>query len=212
LWGESWALNCPFPQGQRTKPARGWDMEARNETPALPSKIKRSVCPKAQRARLAFPGGYAPFVQIAAGAPATDRFRYTSDCDDGDAVARSPNKPPYLVRIACANRSFLAKGRRHHDRVNNIRRNYAGAAGPELTKPIYRKRHGLLGLLMDRSEQARSGKRHEFSSSIASNSASASRSLGRPAARLARISWARLRQRHCVPKICNSIAPADRSS
>jgi hypothetical protein len=51
-----------------------------------------------------------------------DRFRYASDSDDCDCVARSPDEPFYVVRIACENRSFLAKGRRHHNGVNDIRR------------------------------------------------------------------------------------------
>jgi hypothetical protein len=51
-----------------------------------------------------------------------DRFRYTSDSDHSDCVARSPDEPFYVVRIACENRSFLAKGRRHHNGVNDIRR------------------------------------------------------------------------------------------
>ena len=52
----------------------------------------------------------------------TDRLRYTSDSDDSDFAARSPDEPFYVVRVACENRSFLPKGCRHHNGVNDIRR------------------------------------------------------------------------------------------
>ena len=52
----------------------------------------------------------------------TDRLRYTSDSDDSDFAARSPDEPFYVVWVACENRSFLPKGCRHHNGVNDIRR------------------------------------------------------------------------------------------
>jgi hypothetical protein len=52
----------------------------------------------------------------------TDRLRYTSDSDDSDFAARSSDEPFYVVWVACQNRSFLPKGCRHHNGVNDIRR------------------------------------------------------------------------------------------
>ena len=51
----------------------------------------------------------------------TDRH-YTSDSDDSDFAARSPDELFYVVWVACENRSFLPKGCRHHNGVNDIRR------------------------------------------------------------------------------------------
>jgi hypothetical protein len=45
-----------------------------------------------------------------------------SDRDDSECAARSPDEPFYVVWVAGENRSFLAKGRRHHNGVNDIRR------------------------------------------------------------------------------------------
>jgi len=47
---------------------------------------------------------------------------YTSDSDDSDRMARSPDEPFYVVWVACENHGFLAKGRRDHNGVNDIRR------------------------------------------------------------------------------------------
>ena len=47
---------------------------------------------------------------------------YTSDSDDSDFAAGSPDEPFYVVRVACENRGFLPKGCRHHNGVNDIRR------------------------------------------------------------------------------------------
>jgi len=69
----------------------------------------------------------------------TDRFRYTSDSDDSDCVARSPDEPFYVVRTACENRSFLAKGRRHHNGVNDIRRFWSGLKAVLLRAPRSRQ-------------------------------------------------------------------------
>ena len=52
----------------------------------------------------------------------TDRLRYTSDGDDSNFAARSSNEPFYVVQVACQNRSFLPKGCRYHNGVNDIRR------------------------------------------------------------------------------------------
>ena len=49
-------------------------------------------------------------------------LRYTSDSDDNDFAARSPDEPFYVVWVACENRSFLPKGCRHHNGVDDIRR------------------------------------------------------------------------------------------
>jgi hypothetical protein len=59
---------------------------------------------------------------FADGAFWTDRRRYTSDCDDSDFAARSPDEPFHVAWVACENRSFLPKGCRHHNGVNDIRR------------------------------------------------------------------------------------------
>ena len=50
------------------------------------------------------------------------RLRYTSDSDDSDFAARSPDEPFHVARVTCENRSFLPKGCRHHNGVNDIRR------------------------------------------------------------------------------------------
>jgi len=52
----------------------------------------------------------------------TDRLRYTSDSDDSNFAAGSPDEPFYVVWIACENRGFLPKGCCHHHGVNDIRR------------------------------------------------------------------------------------------
>ena len=52
----------------------------------------------------------------------TRRLRHTSDSDDGNVAARSPDEPFYVVCVACKNRGFLPKGCRHHNGVNDIRR------------------------------------------------------------------------------------------
>jgi hypothetical protein len=52
----------------------------------------------------------------------TDPLRYTSDGGDHDFASRSPDEPFYVVRVASEDRSFLPKGRRHDDSVNDIRR------------------------------------------------------------------------------------------
>ena len=52
----------------------------------------------------------------------TDRLRYTSDSDDSDFAARSPDEPFHVAWVACENRSFLPNGCRHHNGVNDIRR------------------------------------------------------------------------------------------
>jgi hypothetical protein len=49
-------------------------------------------------------------------------FAIPSDSDDSDCVARSPDEPFYVVWVARKNRSFLAKGRRHQNGGNHIRR------------------------------------------------------------------------------------------
>ena len=49
-------------------------------------------------------------------------LRYTSDSDDGNFAARSSDESLYIDGVACENRGFLPKGRRHYNRVNNIRR------------------------------------------------------------------------------------------
>jgi len=49
-------------------------------------------------------------------------LRYTSNSDDGDFAATSPDEPFYVVWVACENRSFLPKGCRHHNGVDDIRR------------------------------------------------------------------------------------------
>ena len=46
----------------------------------------------------------------------------TSDGDDSGFAAGSPDEPFYVVWVACEDSSFLPKGGRHHDRVNDIRR------------------------------------------------------------------------------------------
>ena len=51
-----------------------------------------------------------------------NRLRYTSDSDDSDFAAGSPDEPFYVFSVACENRSFLPKGCRHHNGVNDIRR------------------------------------------------------------------------------------------
>ena len=47
-------------------------------------------------------------------------FRFTSDRNDSDIAARNPDKAFYVLRVACENYRFLAKGYRHHDGVNDI--------------------------------------------------------------------------------------------
>lgn len=51
-----------------------------------------------------------------------ERFRYISDSDDRNFAARSPDEPLYVVWVACENRGSLAKGCRHNNGVNDIRR------------------------------------------------------------------------------------------
>src|ERR1017187_7787380 len=53
---------------------------------------------------------------------AEGRFRHTSEGDDCDFGARSPEEPFYVVWVTCENHGFLAKSDRHHNGVNNIRR------------------------------------------------------------------------------------------
>ena len=52
----------------------------------------------------------------------TDRLRVASDSDDSNFPARGPHEPFYVAWIACENRSFLPKGCRHHNGINDIRR------------------------------------------------------------------------------------------
>jgi hypothetical protein len=52
----------------------------------------------------------------------TDRLRYTSDSYDSDFSAGSSDEPFHVAWVACENRSFLPKGCRHHNGVNDIRR------------------------------------------------------------------------------------------
>src|SRR5436309_3114122 len=46
---------------------------------------------------------------------------YTSEGDYSELTPRSPDKPFYVIRVACENYRFLANGCRHHDGVNDIR-------------------------------------------------------------------------------------------
>jgi hypothetical protein len=50
------------------------------------------------------------------------RFRSTSDSDDSDVAARSPDEPFYVVCVACEDHGSLAKGRRHNNSINDIGR------------------------------------------------------------------------------------------
>jgi len=52
----------------------------------------------------------------------TNRLRYTSDSDDSDFAATSSDEPLYVIWVACENRGFLPKSRRHHNGINDIRR------------------------------------------------------------------------------------------
>jgi hypothetical protein len=48
------------------------------------------------------------------------RLRRTSDGNHRDLAARSFDKPPYVIRVACENHRFLANRCRHHNGVNDI--------------------------------------------------------------------------------------------
>jgi hypothetical protein len=49
-------------------------------------------------------------------------FGIHSDSDDSNFAAGSPDKPFYVVWVACENCSFLPEGCRHHNGVHDIRR------------------------------------------------------------------------------------------
>jgi hypothetical protein len=48
-------------------------------------------------------------------------FHYLSDGDDSDLTAGSSDKSFYVIRVACENHRFQAKGHCHHNGVNDIR-------------------------------------------------------------------------------------------
>ena len=45
----------------------------------------------------------------------------TSDGDDSHLTARSSDQSFYVIRVACENHRFVAKGYCHHNGVNDIR-------------------------------------------------------------------------------------------
>ena len=88
--------------------------------------------------------GNAQSVDVSACQLRADRRRLgesRSDTDHCDFATGSPDEPFHADAVACENHGFLAKSRRHHNRINHIRRSGQAKQSPCFVRLALTKRN-----------------------------------------------------------------------